>query len=80
MCRSERKACATHRRVHNLLEGRGDEDADLLVYEAVLGLAADDVTTGRAGAGALGEEGLPGAYIAVSPPAVLASGIGYAPL
>ena len=79
MCSSERKACTTHRRVHNLLEGRGDEDADLLVYEAVLGLAADDVTTGGTGAGALGEERLPGACVAFSL-RILARDAVYAPL
>ena len=79
MCGSEYEACRTHRRVDNLLKGRGDKDADLLVYEAVLGLAADDVTTGRAGAGALGEERLPGACVAFSL-RILACGVMYAPL
>ena len=79
MCRSVCEACTTHRRIDDLLEGRGDEDADLLVYEAVLGLAADDVTTGGAGAGALREESLPGSCIAVSLRA-LVYGIGYTPL
>ena len=79
MCRSERKACTTHRRIHDLLKGRGDEDANLLVYEAVLGLVADDVTTGGTGAGALGKERLPGACVAVSL-RTLAYGVVYAPL
>ena len=79
MCRLERKACRTHRRVDNLLKGRGDEDANLLVYEAVLGLAADDVTTGGTGAGALGKERLPGACVAVSL-RTLAYGLVHAPL
>lgn len=79
MCRLVCEACTTHRRVDNLLEGRGDEDADLLVYEAVLGLAADDVTTGGTGASALGKERLPGACVAVSL-RILACGVMYAPL
>ena len=66
MCGSVCEACTTHRRVDNLLEGRCDEDANLLVYKAVLGLAADDVTTGGTGAGALRKERLPGACKAVS--------------
>ena len=49
----------THCGSLNLLNGRRDEHADLLVHQPVLRLSADDVLSGCACAVATGQERLP---------------------